>query len=116
MGVLEFIAIGTVDHIGNGFRLHQVHSAIQKRTTRVLAGFGKAHAFDTLDNLNQFAHDNRIAMRIKFQNIFACVGIRTFKKDVEETINDLRRGTVIACHRAIIPRSRQLSFAGFQIF
>ena len=116
MGILEFIAVGTVDHVGDRFRLHQVHSAVQERTTRVFAGFRQPHAIDTLDDLNQFADDNRVAVRVQFQHVFASVGIRTFKKDVEETVDDLRRFAVIANKSPVIPRGRQFRLAGHEIF
>ena len=112
MRILKFCTIRTVNYISNGFCLHQVHSAVQECTARVFAGLGKTHSINAFYDLNQFTHDNRIAMRIKLQNIFARVRIRTFKKNVEEAIDDLRCRMVITYHCAIVPCRCKFRFAG----
>ena len=115
MGVLQFVTVRAVDDVGNGFRLYQVHATVQKSATRVFAGFRQTNAFNTLDDLNQLADDNRVPVGVKFQNVFAGVRIRAFKKDVEKAIDDLGRFAVIADHCTIIPSGRKLCFARLQI-
>ena len=116
MSVLEFVAIRTVDHVGNRFRLHQVHAPVQESAARVFARFCKAHAFNALDDLNQLADDNRVPVGVKFQNVFAGVRIRAFKKDVEKAIDDLGRFAVFADHGTIVTSRRQFRFAGLYVF
>ena len=73
VGVLEFRAVRAVNHVGDRFRLHQVHASVQKRTARVFAGFGQTNTFHAFDDLQKFADDNRVSVRVKLQNVFARV-------------------------------------------
>ena len=116
MGVPEFVTVSAVDHIGDRFRLHQVHATVQESAARVFTRLRQAYAIDALDNLNEFADDNRVPVRVKFQHVFAGIGIRTFKKNVEEAIDNECCRAVIADHCTIVASRRKLCFARHQIF
>ena len=87
MGVPQFRKVRAVNHVGDGFRLGKVHFPVEERAASELARLGEPHTADFTDSADQFAHNERVAVRVKFQHVFARIGIRAFKKDVDEAVD-----------------------------
>ena len=110
MGILKFGAVCAMDNVGHRFGLSQVHLAIQEGTTSVFTGFSQANPFNTTNRLQQIADNQRISMRVNFQDILAGVGIRRLEVDVQETIEHLARLRIASGPK--VRHSRHQVFSG----
>ena len=91
MGIFQLGSVRTVNDIGHRFSLGQVHLAIQEGSAGVFTGFSQTNPLDATNRLQQIADNQRISVRVKFQDIFAGVGIRRLEIDVQEAVKHLAR-------------------------
>ena len=65
VGVFQFCTVRAVNHVGHGFRLDQVHLAVQKGPAGKFTRFCQTNALYLADGLNQFPHDQRVSVGVK---------------------------------------------------
>ena len=110
MGILKFGAVCAMDNVGHRFGLSQIHLAVQEGSTGVFTGFSQANPLDATNRLQQIADNQRISVRVKFQDVFAGVGIRRFEVDVQEAIEHLARLRIASGPK--VRHSRHQVFSG----
>jgi hypothetical protein len=81
-----------VDQIGNGFGLCQIELAIEEGAAAEFAGFGQPRT-EIEAARQEHLHDNRSAVALQFEDIFAGKGIGIGKVEQQATIN----GAAIGC-------------------